>query len=547
MEFFKKCPFFSKYTKESSNLIQNISKCPFASQANFSNQNQIRSMHNECPFIKQIKRNYSTLPEFKGEKEGCPFSNFIRNKIPEVSVQVVAETKNVCPFKHLAVVQGKVEEQLDIPPPTSIPKSSLSNQISSLVETQTPTQKKTPAKETYEIFFSNALDKVRNEGRYRVFRNMTRQCGQYPKTHGETIVWCSNDYLGMGQHPVVLQAIQEAVSQCGAGSGGTRNIAGTNKFHLKLEAELADLHGKESSLLFANCYSANVAAISTIVQLIPGLTLFSDAKNHASLIDGIRTSRANKEVFKHNDLKHLEELLSKYDKKAPKMIIFESVYSMDGTVGPIEGICDLAQKYNALTFIDEVHAVGLYGERGAGIAERDGVMHRLDIISGTLAKAFGVYGGYISSSNNIIDAVRSYAPGFIFTTALPPSVTAGALASVRHLKSSKIERQTHQRKAKELKKLLKENGLPVLDTSTHIVPLMIGDPILCKKMSDRLLEKFNIYVQPINYPTVPVGTERFRLTPSPVHTDEMMRSLVVALCQLWDEFGLPRNRGVAAV
>jgi len=337
----------------------------------------------------------------------------------------------------------------------------------------------------------------------------------------------------------VVGAITKAVSENGAGSGGTRNIAGTNKYHLELEAELSDLHHKEASLLFANCYSANQSAISTIVKLIPELVLFSDEKNHASLIDGIRQSRATKHVFKHNNVDHLREQLKKYPKSTPKMIIFESVYSMDGTISPISTICDLAEEFNCLTFIDEVHAVGLYGPRGAGVAERDGVMHRIDIISGTLAKGFGVYGGYIAANKHIIDGIRSFAPGFIFTTALPPSVTAGALASVRHLKNSTVEREMHQEKAAMLKRLLIEAGIPVMDSQTHIVPVLVGDAALCKKMSDSLLENWNIYVQPINYPTVPVGKERFRLTPGPVHTKEMMEHLVSSLVEVWKEFGRP--------
>jgi 5-aminolevulinate synthase len=394
----------------------------------------------------------------------------------------------------------------------------------------------------YTKCFKDAIDKVKSEDRYRVFKNMTRQCGKFPYAEGDVIVWCSNDYLGMGQHPKVVEAITKAVTENGAGSGGTRNIAGTNKYHLELESELADLHYKEASLLFANCYSANQSAISTIVSLIPGLVLFSDAKNHASLIDGIRQSRATKHIFRHNNIEHLRELLQLYPKSTPKMIIFESVYSMDGTVAPISAICDLASEYNCLTFIDEVHAVGLYGPRGAGVAERDGVMERIDIISGTLAKGFGVYGGYIAANKYIVDAIRSFAPGFIFTTAIPPSVTAGALASVKHLKQSTIEREMHQYKAATLKKKLKEAGLPVMDSQTHIVPVLVGDAALCKKMSDRLLEKFSIYVQPINYPTVPVGKERFRLTPGPVHTEPMMDHLVESLVDIWKEFGKPLEK-----
>jgi 5-aminolevulinate synthase len=395
-------------------------------------------------------------------------------------------------------------------------------------------------KTNYQNFFVESVDELKKEGRYRVFRNMTRQCGNFPMTHDDLTVWCSNDYLGMGQHPVVLDAIHEAVSSCGAGSGGTRNIAGTNKYHLELEHELADLHNKSGALVFANCYSANVSTISTITKIIPGIKIFSDEKNHASLIEGIRYSRAPKEVFRHNDVDHLEELLAREDISAPKIIIFESVYSMDGSIGHIEKICDLAEKYNAMTFIDEVHAVGLYGPRGGGIAERDGLMDRLDIISGTLGKAYGCYGGYISASFDICDAIRCSAPGFIFTTAIPPSVTAGAVASVKHLKVSNVERQTHSQNTLFCKEKLREAKLPMMENGSHIIPVMIGDSFLCKKMSDSLLSK-GIFIQPINYPTVPKGTERFRITPGPLHSKDMTIRLVSELTQLWDEYGLTKS------
>jgi len=349
----------------------------------------------------------------------------------------------------------------------------------------------------------------------------------------------------MGQHPVVLSAIEGAVKQSGAGSGGTRNISGTNRYHKELEWELADLHKKEASLLFSSCYVANTSAITTLVKLIPGLELYSDAKNHASLIEGIRNSRAPKKVFRHNDVEHLEQLLRESDSSTPKLIIFESVYSMDGTIAPIGKICDVAQKYSALTFIDEVHAVGLYGLRGAGVAEQDGEMHRIDLISGTLAKAFGVYGGYVAANKDIVDALRSYSPGFIFTTSLPPSVTSGAAASVKYLKEHPEIRYDHRAKSAKLKQMLKSAGLPVMMTDSHIVPVVVGDAKLCKKMSDHLLANYHIYAQPINYPTVPVGTERFRFTPGPVHTEAMMQHLVQSLVQLWKDFSLPLGPAVS--
>jgi len=391
----------------------------------------------------------------------------------------------------------------------------------------------------YDKYFDSYIDKIKEEGRYRIFKNMTRKRGMFPKTQENITVWCSNDYLGMGQHPKVLEAIHTAVEETGAGSGGTRNISGTNKYHLELEKELGDLHKKSGALLFANCYSANMSVIAGITKLIPNLIIFSDEKNHASLIEGIRYSKCQKIVFRHNDVNHLRSVIENYPLDQPKLIIFESVYSMDGTIGPIKEICDIAKEYNALTFIDEVHAVGLYGPRGGGVAEQENLMDRLDIISGTLAKAYGVFGGYIAASSNLIDSIRSSAPGFIFTSSLPPSVTAGCLASVKHLKISKLEREQHQRNTKKLKEMLLEAGLPLLKSDTHIVPLIIGDAALCKKMSDKLLEMDNIYVQPINYPTVAVGTERFRLTPGPLHTDEMIEHLVKSLVRLWKHFNLP--------
>jgi 5-aminolevulinate synthase len=392
----------------------------------------------------------------------------------------------------------------------------------------------------YHKLFQDRIGSLHAEGRYRVFADLKRRCGAYPQADQrkedatrEVTVWCSNDYLGMSQSPVVRAAMHEAIDAVGAGSGGTRNISGTTRYHVELEAELADLHGKEAGLLFTSAYIANDATLSTLVKLMPGTVIFSDEKNHASMIAGIRHGGGEKRIFRHNDPCHLEELLKEYPASTPKIIAFESVYSMDGHIAPIAAICDLAEKYGALTYLDEVHAVGMYGPRGGGIAERDGVMSRVDIINGTLAKGFGVMGGYIAASKACCDAIRSYAPGFIFTTSLAPAIAAGALASIRHLKVSQIERARHQERARTLKGRLIARGLPVMDNPSHIVPVMVGDPVRCKAVTDALMDYYGIYVQPINYPTVARGTERIRLTPTPLHTDEHMDWLVTALSAMW--------------
>ncbi len=399
----------------------------------------------------------------------------------------------------------------------------------------------------YEKKFAEALREIKQEGRYREFADIRRRCGNFPNAQNfasderhDIKVWCSNDYLGMGQNPNVIAAMHDAIDTAGAGSGGTRNISGTTHYHVELEAELADLHAQEAALLFTSGYIANDASISTLVKLLPGCVIFSDEKNHASMIEGIRHGGGPKHIWRHNDLTHLEQLLQEYDHDTPKIVAFESVYSMDGNISQIGDICDLAKKYGALTYLDEVHAVGLYGPRGGGIADRDGVLDKIDVVEGTLAKGFGLMGGYIAASADIVDSIRSFAPGFIFTTSLAPAIVAGALASVRHLKVSQIEREHHQERARTLKMRLHEAGLPVMDNPSHIVPVMVGDPVLCKNLTDALMERFNIYVQPINYPTVPRGSERIRLTPSPVHTDADMDHLIDALNQLWGEMDLRR-------
>ncbi|GAA0633147.1 5-aminolevulinate synthase [Sphingomonas ursincola] len=398
----------------------------------------------------------------------------------------------------------------------------------------------------YDQIFEAAIDRLHAEGRYRVFIDILRNKGAYPNArcfHGHNgpkpiTVWCSNDYLAMGQHPKVISAMEEALHNVGAGSGGTRNIGGNTHYHIELEQELASLHGKDSALLFTSGYVSNDATLSTLARILPGCIIFSDELNHASMIAGIRNSGCEKRVFRHNDVEHLEELLAAEDPNVPKLIAFESVYSMDGDVAPIHAICDLADKYNALTYLDEVHAVGMYGAHGGGISERDEAAARLTIIEGTLGKAFGVMGGYIAADQKIIDVIRSYAPGFIFTTSLSPVLVAGALASVRHLKQSSEEREGQQAAAATLKQLFRDAGLPVMDTTTHIVPLMVGDPVKAKRISDMLLAEYGVYVQPINFPTVPRGTERLRFTPGPSHDEAMMRDLTTALVEIWDRLEL---------
>ncbi len=399
----------------------------------------------------------------------------------------------------------------------------------------------------YQTFFADRLDALKAEGNYRVFAELERRCGDFPHAanHGggttkPVTIWCSNDYLGMGQHPKVLTAMHETLDRCGAGAGGTRNISGTTHDHVLLEAELADLHGKEDALLFTSGYVSNWAALGTLAARIPDCLVLSDALNHASMIEGIRHSKADRVIWKHNDLADLEAKLAAQPLDRPKLIAFESVYSMDGDIAPIKEICDLADRYNAMTYLDEVHAVGLYGPRGGGIAEREGLMDRLTVIEGTLGKAFGVMGGYIAASADLCDFVRSFASGFIFTTAIPPAVAAGAAASIRHLKTSQVERTAHQAKVADLRARLDVQGIPHERNPSHIIPVMVGDPVKCKYISDLLLKDYGIYIQPINYPTVPKGTERLRITPSPVHSEADMDQLVSALGALWTQCELAR-------
>jgi 5-aminolevulinate synthase len=399
----------------------------------------------------------------------------------------------------------------------------------------------------YQNFFASELTKLREEGNYRVFADLERERGNFPKAANfvadavrKVTIWCSNDYLGMGQHPKVLDAMHDALDKVGAGAGGTRNISGTTHHHVLLERELADLHGKEAALLFTSGYVSNWAALGTLASRIPNCLVISDSLNHASMIEGIRHSKAERKLWKHNDLAHLEELLAEQPLDRPKLVAFESVYSMDGDIAPIKEICDLADKYNAMTYLDEVHAVGMYGPRGGGVAEREGLMDRVTVIEGTLGKAFGVMGGYITASKELVDFVRSFASGFIFTTALPPAVAAGACAAIKHLKQSSAERESQQAKVAQVRERLDAAGIPHIENPSHIIPVMVGDPVKCKWLSDVLMDRYGIYIQPINYPTVPKGTERLRITPSPVHTQGDIDRLIGALEELWAQCELAR-------
>ncbi|GAM28078.1 hypothetical protein SAMD00019534_112540 [Acytostelium subglobosum LB1] len=536
-----------------------------------------RAMTSTAQKVHQIIDSHPTslTPEnAKDFFEKCPFAGVVESSLQQEGDQGLKVLSHlIAPQNSTLVIQPTTSEDNLV---KEMIETNERRRNEDLVIQQEQQQQQQPQRFQFQENFENVIDNLKEEGRYRVFTTIQRQVGQFPyakkfanvdyyneavatspdaaasaqllSTQQEEIeldvdsegiaVWCSNDYLGMGQNELVIEEMTNSIRRMGAGSGGTRNISGTTSEHVMLERELADLHHKDNALVFGSCYVANVSAVTSIAAALPNCIIFSDAKNHASLIEGIRNSKLDKFVFRHNDAEHLEQLLASVDPARPKLIIFESVYSMDGTIAPIERICDLADKYKALTFIDEVHAVGLYGQRGAGVCERDNLMHRIDIISGTLGKAFGVYGGYIASNRHIIDTIRSLSPGFIFTTSLPPSIAAGARASVSYLKKSERERRLHRERTEKLKQSLRDANLPLLESPSHIVPLIVGNSDLCKKMSDYLMLKHRIYVQPINYPTVPKGTERFRLTPSPVHSDTEIGRLVEGMVDCWRTFGL---------
>jgi len=544
-------------------------QCPFLREMSTSTMTsknlkitgqQVKNFENKCPFGKLI---FSTRHTSPSAVTTCPLRDFHSTGHKEIhqKVAVAQPTQEMVMERELLYKFQKAKQQrVSIAPMEDMVDGMEYDGVIPMQIVQPPQESR--KEQLCQKAFGGVIEKLKQEGNYRVFNHIDRKVGHFPMADNrldikpahlkeddpysreairDIAVWCNNDYLGMGQHPNVLTAMKQTIDTFGAGSGGTRNISGTTSLHVKLEKELAELHKKESALLFSSCYTANASAIPTICKLLGDNTvIFSDAKNHASLIEGIRNARVERKVFRHNDVDHLRELLAATDPAAPKLIIFESVYSMDGTIGPIEKICDAADEFDALTFIDEVHAVGLYGPRGGGVAEREGLLHRLDIVSGTLGKAFGLYGGYIASRAPIIDAVRSFAPGFIFTTSLPPVIVGGALESVTYLKTHSKERALAHENAMYLKKKLKDYGLPVMDTPSHIVPLIVGDSKICKKMSDTLLNQHRIYVQPINYPTVDKGTERFRLTATPVHSKAEIDRLASTLVQLWQDFNPPR-------
>eukprot|EP00455_Lapot_gusevi_P047324 TRINITY_DN637_c0_g3_i2.p1 TRINITY_DN637_c0_g3~~TRINITY_DN637_c0_g3_i2.p1 ORF type:complete len:586 (-),score=214.27 TRINITY_DN637_c0_g3_i2:25-1782(-) len=524
-----RCP--SHATTDSTSTSTSTSSVTGACQ---NSDNSHCGLSNRFSFLSQYLQQKHNPVVATTDAAPCPMRSLISNQ------EMNEEEKTA-----LSVLLYKVLSASDSP--ASTPAAATS--APAPAPAPTPAQASAPARVCPHTFVQDKLNQLKKEGRYRHFFDIERQAGQFPNaikhanrpgevTH-PVMVFCNNDYLGMGQHPDVTSAMHEAISNCGAGAGGTRNISGTSHYHRLLEAELADLHEQEAALVFSSGYVANDTALATLGAMLPNCHIFSDAMNHASLIEGIRHSKAQKKIFRHNDVAHLEELLKAAPAHVPKIIVFESVYSMDGDIGPIKEICDLADKYGALTYIDEVHAVGLYGSRGGGICDREGLQKRLTFISGTLGKAFGVYGGYVAGPAHMIDFIRSYGSGFIFTTAIPPSIAAGALASIRHLKHSQVERQQHQERARFLKNLLQQANLPVMITPSHIVPIMVADPVLCKAASDMLLDKHHIYVQPINYPTVPRGTERLRLTPTPLHSNDMMFRLRDSLFDVWSKLGIP--------
>jgi len=561
------------YNHQSFTNIATLMKdnCPHLRKMSTSNNGSLRvgssdfsRFKESCPFGMMV----SQFMDTKGAEnpmEKCPFSANLTQKREfhsdsKLEQQVLPHTPkvNVSPlFNYNQDSTPMLKNQ------NQIPMSNV-GRVPNVVQSSYEESQSSPSKDTLKkLYLESTLKKMKDNGQYRVFNHIDRKVGSFPKADNrldlkpahladhveykqdlqkDIVVWCNNDYLGMGQNPVVLNAMKNTIDTFGAGSGGTRNISGTTSIHVNLERELAELHQKESALLFSSCYVANASAIPSFVKLLPdGVIIYSDEKNHASLIEGIRHSGAARKIFKHNDVNHLRQLLKESDPKAPKIVIFESVYSMDGTISPIKEICDVADEYNAFTLLDEVHAVGLYGPRGGGVAEQRGLLDRVDIISGTLGKAFGLHGGYIAADSTVIDSIRSTCPGFIFTTSLPPVVVGGALASVRYLKSHNAERTIAHRNSATLKQMLRDAKLPLMESESHIVPVIIGDAKLCKHMSDIMLQKYKIYVQPINYPTVSKGTERFRLTPTPVHTPELMGNLVGALSDLWKTYGSTKS------